>query len=189
MSTDDNPFSSENLESLAFRFPAGSTWDTLLARCAESNYRGAIVGPPGSGKSVLIAQLAQYLAERGLTPRIFRLSAESRRIEKDAVLAEVRRMRAPDVLLLDGAEQLNTHEWLMLRSVIDALAGCIITLHRTGRLPTLIETVTSSELLDDLATEITGGRLPVGEAPAIYARYRGNLRDAFRELRDCWAGG
>jgi len=189
MTTDDNPFSAENLENLAFRFPAGATWDTLLARCAESGYRGAIVGPPGSGKSVLIAELAPRLEERGFTPRIFRLNADSRRVERDAVLAEVRKMRTPDLLLLDGAEQLHTREWLVLRSVIDALAGCIITLHRTGRLATLIETGTTPVLLEDLAAELTGGRLPVGEAAAIHARCHGNLRDGLRELRDRWAGG
>ncbi len=189
MTTHDNPFSAENIDGLAFRFPAGFDWAALLARCAEAGYRCAIVGPPGSGKSILLAQLAPRLAEHGFTPRIFSLSAESRRAHRDAVLAEVRTMRAPDFLLLDGAEQLNTREWLLLRSVIDSLAGCIITQHRTGRLATVIETGTTSALLDELATELTGGRLPVGEAAAIHARYRGNLRDSLRELHDRWAGG
>ncbi len=189
MTAADNPFSTERVEALAFRFPAGVTWPTLLARCAESGYRCAIVGPPGSGKSTLIAQLAPQLAERGFTPRLFHLDAESRRAHRDAVLAEVRHMRAPDLLLVDGAEQLNTREWLILRSAIDSLAGCIITQHRTGRLATLLETGTTPALLENLAAELTGGRLPVGEAPGIHTRCRGNLRDGFRELRDRWAGG
>ena len=189
MTTTDNPFSAERLETLAFRFPAGVTWDTLLARCAESGWRSAIVGPPGSGKSMLIAQLAPHLEARGFTPRLLRLDAESRRAHRDAVLADARQMRAPDFLLLDGAEQLNTREWLILRSVIDSLAGCIITQHRTGRMATLIETGTTPALLEDLAAELTGGRLPVGEAAGIHVRCRGNLRDGLRELRDRWAGG
>lgn len=189
MTTNDNPFSAENIESIAFRFPSGLDWAALLARCAELNWRGAVVGPPGSGKSILLTQLAPRLAQLGFTPRLFSLSAESRRAHRDAVLAEVRNMRAPDFLLIDGAEQLNTREWLILRSVIDSLAGCIISQHRTGRLATLTETGTTSALLDELATELTGGRLPVGEATAIHARYRGNLRDSFRELHDRWAGG
>ena len=189
MTADDNPFSAERLENLAFRFPAAVTWDTLLARCAESGWRSAIVGPPGSGKSILIAQLAPHLEARGFTPRLFHLGAESRRAHRDAILAEVRPMRAPDFLLIDGAEQLNTREWLILRSAIDSLAGCIITQHRTGRLATVLETGTSPALLEDLAAELTGGRLPVGEATSIHTRCRGNLRDGLRELRDRWAGG
>jgi hypothetical protein len=109
-------------------------------------------------------------------------------VEKDGVISEAKRMRAPEILLLDGAEQLQTRDWLILRSVIDGLAGCIITLHRTGRLPTLIETGTTPVLLEELAAELTGGRLPIGEAASIHARARGNIRDCFRELHDRWAG-
>ena len=189
MTTDDNPFSAARIESLAFRFAAGFSWETVLTRCAETGYRCAIIGPPGSGKTILIDQLAPHLEAQGFTPRLFHLNAESRRLERDAVLAEVRTMRTPDLLLLDGAEQLNTREWLILRSAIDSLAGCIITQHRTGRLATLIETGTTPALLDEVAAELTGGRLPVGEAAAIHARCRGNLRNSLRELHGRWAGG
>jgi hypothetical protein len=188
MTDNDNPFADERLERLDFRMPAGSTWESFLKRCADNNYRGAIVGPMGSGKSVLMAQLAPRLAELGLTPRIFHLSPDSRRAEKEAVITETKKMRAPDILLLDGAEQLQTRDWLILRSVIDGLAGCILTLHRTGRLPTLIETTTTPALLEELAVELTGGRLPLGEAAGIFARGRGNIRECFRELHDRWAG-
>jgi hypothetical protein len=188
MTDSDNPFAEERLQQLDYRMPAGMTWEAFLKRCAENNYRGAIVGPMGSGKSVLLAQLAPRLTELGMTPRIFHLSPDSRKAEKEAVIFETKRMRAPDILLIDGAEQLQTRDWLILRSVIDGLAGCIITLHRTGRLPTLMETGTTPNLLEDLAVELTGGRLPLGEAAAIHARARGNLRECFRELHDRWAG-
>ncbi len=189
MTTDDNPFSTARLASLTFRFPSGITWESLLARCVETGYRCAIVGPVGSGKSLLLTQFAPHLTAQGFTPRLFHLGTESRRVEKDAVIAETRKMCAPDFLLLDGGEQLHTREWLSLRSAIDNLAGCIITLHRTGRLPTLVEIGTTPALLEDLAAELTGGRLPVGEAQTIHARCRGDLRASLRELHDRWAGG
>lgn len=189
MSTDDNPFSPDRLARLEFRLPAGVSWEGLIARCVETGYCCAIVGPAGSGKSTLLAQLAPYLVALGFNPRFFHLNAESRRVEREALLAEARGMRAPDFLLLDGAEQLQTREWLSLRSAIDGLAGCIITLHRTGRLPTLVETSTTPALIEDLVTELTGGRLPAGEAVAIHARHHGNLRKCFRELHDRWDGG
>ena len=189
MSASDNPFSPQRLARLDFRLPPGLAWDTLLARCATAEYCCAIVGPPGSGKSLLLRELAPRLTALGFNPRIFHLSLESRRADKDALLAEVRQMRAPDLLLLDGAEQLQTREWLPLRTAINGLAGAIITLHRTGRLPTLLDTTTSPALLDELASALTGGRLPIGEAALIHARHHGDLRLSLRELHDRWAGG
>ncbi len=189
MTTTDNPFAPERLAQLAFRFPTGQSWAGILARCATTEYCGAIVGPAGSGKSTLLVQLAPHLAKLGFKPRFFHLGAENRRAERDALLAEARLMRAPDFLMLDGAEQLQTREWLSLRAAINGLAGAVITLHRTGRLPTLVETVTSPALLEDLTTELTGGRLPLGEAALIHARHHGNLHGCLRELHDRWAGG
>jgi hypothetical protein len=189
MSESDNPFLPERLAQLRFRLPSGHSWDTLLARCATTEYCCAIVGPPGSGKSLLLRELAPRLTALGFNPRAFHLTLDSRRADKDALLAEVREMRAPDLLLLDGADQLQTREWLPLRAAINGLAGAIITLQRTGRLPTLIDISTSPALLDELATELTGGRLPVGEAALIHARNHGDLRLSLRELHDRWAGG
>lgn len=188
MTATDNPFSPGRLARLEFRLPVGVTWESLLARCAALQYCCAIVGPAGSGKTMLLSHLSPHLAALGFKPRLFHLGAETRRAEKDALLAEARRMRAPDFLLLDGAEVLQTREWLSLRTAINALAGAVITLHRTGRLPTLVETTTSPALIEELATELTGGRLPVGEAAQIHARHHGNLHGCLRELHDRWAG-
>ncbi|KAB2645878.1 MAG: ATP-binding protein [Verrucomicrobia bacterium] len=188
MPSTDNPFDHSRLARLEYRFPAGQSWQTLLARCAATEYCCAIVGPPGSGKRLLLHELAARLAALGFRPRPFRLTLETRRADKDALLAEVREMRAPDLLFLDGAEHLQTREWLPLRTAINGLAGAIITLHRTGRLPTLLDTTTSPALLAELATELTDGRLPVGEAALIHTRHHGDLRLCLRELRDRWAG-
>lgn len=184
----DNPFCSGAVENLEFRLPGGLTWDTLVTKLANVNWIGAIVGPHGSGKSSLIEQLGPRLEERGLRPRLFRLTAESVQADKDALLATAREMRAPDMLLIDGAEQLSTRQWLPLRVAVDSLAGCVVTLHRTGRLPTLLETETTPALLAELIGDLTGCSLPPGEAASIHARNRGNMRACFRELYDRWAG-
>ena len=180
----DNPFAAHRLGRLAFRLPAGLTWDAFLARCAAAHWRGAIVGPPGSGRSTLIEQLAPRLHERGLTPHLFRITAESPVAEKEDLLTRVRAMRAPDVLLLDGAEQFSTREWLTLYSAASPLAGCLITVLRTSRLPTLLETKTSPPLLADLTAELTGERLADPAAAALFKRHVGNLRECLRALYD-----
>ena len=184
----DNPFCSGAIERLEFRLPGALTWDTLIAKLENSNWIGAIVGPHGSGKSTLIEQLGPHLEARGLRPRLFRLTAESVQADRDALLATARELRAPDLLLLDGAEQLSTRQWLPLRVAVDSLAGCVVTLHRTGRLPILLETETTPALLAELIADLTGCSLAPGEAASIHARNRGNMRECFRELYDRWAG-
>lgn len=180
----DNPFASHRIEALAFRLPAGLTWDAFLARCAAAKWRGAIVGPHGSGKTALLEQLVPRLRECGFRPHVFRVHAETPAAEKAALLARVRPMRAPDFLLLDGAEQFSTREWLTLYSAASPLAGCLITVHRTSRLPTLLETKTSPALLAELAAELTGEPLPEPEAAALHKRHLGNLRECLRALYD-----
>jgi energy-coupling factor transporter ATP-binding protein EcfA2 len=180
----DNPFASHRLESLAYRLPGGLTWDALLSRCAAMRWRGAIVGPHGSGKTTLLEQLAPRLRERGFTPHLFQITADSTLAEKEAVLARVRTLHAPNLLLLDGAEQFSTREWLRLHSAASPMAGCLITVHRTSRLPTLLETKTTPALLAELAAELTGERLADTDVVALFKRHLGNLRECLRTLYD-----
>jgi hypothetical protein len=180
----DNPFAAHRLEALPFRLPEGHTWDDFLARCTAAKWRGAIVGPHGSGKTTLFEQLLPHLRERGFTPHLFRIHAESPLAEKLAILTRTRSLRAPDLLLLDGAEQFTTREWLTLHSAASAAAGCLITVHFTSRLPTLLETRTSPALLIELAAELTGDSLSNATATSLFKRHSGNLRDCLRTLYD-----
>lgn len=182
----DNPFRTECVDRLEFHLPGQFTWDTLLARLGNVSWCGAIVGPHGSGKTTLIEQLAPRIEERGFRPRLYRLDAASKMSDKEALVAAVRELSAPDLLLLDGAEQLSTRQWLPLRVAAETLAGFVITVHRSSRLPTLVETETSAALLNDLVEELAEFRLPPMEATAIFTRHRGNIRDCLRELYDRW---
>ena len=184
----DNPFAAHRIEALAFRMPKGTTWEEFLERCTAAKWRGAIVGPHGSGKTTLLEQLVPRLREQGFVPHLFRIHTESPLIEKQALLTRVRALRAPDLLLLDGAEQLTTREWLTLHSAASTMAGCLITVHRTSRLPTLLETRTTPELLVELAEELTGDRLSNSEAGALLKRHVGNIRECLRSLYDRRAG-
>lgn len=183
----DNPFASHRLENLAFRLPNGLTWDAFLARCAAANWRGTIVGPHGSGKSTLLEQMLPHLRRRGFTPLLFRVNAETSTAERVSIIDRVRTLRAPEFLLLDGAEQFNTREWLTLYSAASPLAGCVISVHRTSRLPTLLETKTSPALLVELTAELTGNPLPEQEAVTLFRRHLGNLRECLRALYDRYA--
>jgi GTPase SAR1 family protein len=185
----ENPFASCHLERLAFRFPAGVDWETLLKRMEANQWCASIVGGQGSGKTTLLEQLAPRLEERGFQPVFFRLTAEGSMRDKERLPDKIREVAtAPNFILLDGAEQLSTRHWLSVRASVTKAAGFVVTVHRSSRLPVVLELETSVRLLNSLATELSGGKLPEDEAEAIFHRHRGNIRECLRELYDRWAG-
>ena len=62
-----NPFSSERIRpgALTYLTGEGESVDDLIDRLEGTGFRGQIVGPHGTGKSTLLADLAAELARRG----------------------------------------------------------------------------------------------------------------------------
>lgn len=173
----DNPFASDRVERLRYRLPEGLTWDELLERLASLRFRAALVGPHGRGKTTLLEELARRLAARGFRVRTVTLRQDERRID----WGRLRGLGAEDILLLDGAELLGRIAWLRVRLSCRRAGGLIVTSHRPGLLPTLLECETTPELLAALARELTGDELEVGE---LFVRHGGNLRMAFWQMYD-----
>jgi ATPase subunit of ABC transporter with duplicated ATPase domains len=184
----ENPFASSQIEKLEFRFPPGVNWEVLLKRLEAQQWCASIVGGNGSGKTTLLEQLAPHLEARGFEPVFFRLNSESSMRDKERLSDTLRAVRKPGFILLDGAEQLSTRHWLSVRGAASQAAGFVVTVHRSSRLPVVLELETNAALLDDLVSELTGGKLPDHEAGGILHRHRGNVREALRELYDRWAG-
>jgi hypothetical protein len=182
----DNPFGARRIERLPFRFPAGDDWPALLSRLEAHAWRGAIVGPHGTGKTTVLEQLLPHLTARGFRPHLLTLRAESTAADKQTLLTAAA-LHAPDFLLLDGAEQLSPRQWQSLEHSTRTAAGCVITMHHTARLPTVLETTSSPTLLDDLTHELSAAPLHPGESNRLFQRHAGNLRDCLRELYDRWA--
>jgi len=183
----DNPFRSELV--LTLRFRLGGSWDALLARFEGLGRRGAIVGPHGSGKTTLLEDLAPRFREAGFTLRPLRLDTETPRFEPGFLDRFFASLGPRDLLLFDGAEQLGALAWHHFERRSRAAAGLLVTTHRPGRLPTLIETSTTPELLETLVAQILGdaaSELRPGMS-ALFERHRGNLREALRELYDRYA--
>lgn len=182
----DNPFATDRV--LACRYePQGWTWDELMVRLRGLRYRGAIVGPHGTGKTTLLEDLRSYLDEAGVPTIHLQLWADKRRLGREdwSRLDAARRARA--VVLLDGAEQLRPLRWLHLLVRVRKCRGLVVTLHRAGRLPTLVQTTTSPALLRRIAMTLDPAHdLP--DAPDLHTRHAGNLREALRELYDRRAG-
>jgi hypothetical protein len=164
----DNPFRTERLEALAFRFLEGD-WDQLWSRLAALK-RAALVGPCGSGKTTLLHELARRLPARGLRPHV--------------VVAPERPppLGAGDALLIDGAERLR--RW---QSYASEAALVVVTQHRPGPLPTLLDTRTTPALLAALVEELAPGLVPQAEVGTLFARSGGDLRQALLALYDRFA--
>jgi hypothetical protein len=173
----DNPFASGRVESLRYRLPEGVTWDGLLHRLAALRFRAALVGPHGHGKTTLLEELAPRLTARGFRVRTVTLRQDERRVN----WARFRSLGPDDILFLDGAELLGRLAWLRVRFHCRRAGGLIVTSHRPGLLPTLLECKTTPELLAGLVRELTGEELETGE---LFARHGGNLRLAFWEMYD-----
>ena len=182
----DNPFASHRVEGLAFRFN-GLGLSGLRQRLEEMGGRSAIVGPKGSGKTTLLEELATTLPGE---PVKVRIEGGCRHPWRTVRAQLPSRVTSNHVMLVDGAEQLGPIGWRLLLRATRHARSFVATLHRPGRLPTLIECRPHHALLCDLVEELT----PV-DAPALipgleelFQRHDGDIRLCLRELYDMYAG-
>lgn len=176
----DNPFASDRVLKVRYRLPEGWTWESLLDRLAALGWRAAIVGPHGRGKTTLLEDLAPRLEARGFRTRMLTLWDDHPRLSSEDQ-ARLRDLGPRDFVLLDGAEQLGRLSWHFLKRRCRRAGGLLITSHRPGLLPTLLECDTSPELLAGIVRELG---VEVSDAETLFARHGGNLRNALRELYD-----
>jgi hypothetical protein len=188
----DNPFAVDRV--LAFRYrPQGWTWDELRSRLRELGYRAAIVGPHGSGKTTLLEDLEPRLAALGFRTRRLRLDRETPSFPAGYLDRELAGVGAADVILFDGAEQMNRLAWLRFRLRAARAGGLVVTSHTPGLLPTLVECTTTPHLLGEMVDTLIDDRCGEGggefraDLPELFGRHGGNLREAVRELYDRFA--
>src|SRR5688572_13545638 len=172
----DNPFAAERMHAIRY-LPMGWTWEEMLARLATMRNRAAVVGPHGTGKTTFLAGLARQLRERGWHCRSIMLRSDDRRIPLTEGLGE------SDIVIVDGAEQLSPLAWRRLIWKTRRAGGLIISSHAPGRLPTLLRTAATAEILQHVLRELSID--PAGiECEALLRQHGGNVRDLLRELYD-----
>ena len=186
----ENPFRTERVHRVRYRFVDG-TWDGLMARLKELDYRAALVGPDGSGKTTLLEELAPRLAHVGFGARRLFLNDQKRSFPKVFTDQFFATLDANDIILFDGADLMGRLAWLRFRRRARKAAGLVITSHRPGILPTLIDCSTTPELLGGIIVDLLGKdydgrreRLP----RRLLEKHEGNVRNALRELYDIHAG-
>ena len=179
----DNPFATDRVLRVRYR-PQGWTWDAMLARLAAMDYRGAIVGPEGRGKTTLLEDLGERLKERGLRLRHLRLSRERPHLDRASRRALVTDISDRDVILFDGAEQMGRLAWWNILRLSRRAGGLVITSHRAGLLPTLVECETSVALLGQIVHTLHPPARDPDVIQSLFLRHGGNIRNALRELYD-----
>lgn len=184
MWAEDNPFNQTSLERLPYTLP-GTTWSAIRQRLEALDYRAAIVGPYGSGKSRLLSELDCRLADNPFTVKRLRLSNERRAFPSGFLHGFLKSLTPSDLILFDEANQLNRFSWLYFNWYSQRAGGLIITSHRAGLLPTLTTCAVSLALLTDLVTDLLGHELPPDLKPMLahlLRQHRGNLHLIFGEL-------
>ena len=188
MKARENPFRSDRVLQFHYRLQ-GESWESLLARLERLNYRAAIVGPEGTGKTTLLGDLAARLAAKGFTLKPLTLTRERRVFRPERLRPFFSGLAPPDVVLLDGAEQMGQLAWYRFNRACRRAAGLVITTHHPGRLPTLIECSTDPDLLQWIVGELLGEQAAAWRdtAERLYLAHDGNLRDVLRAMYDLFA--
>lgn len=178
----NNPFRVDRILSIRFE-PQGWTFPALMDRLRKLNYRAAIVGSEGTGKTTLLEDLASHLTTSNLTARYLRLDRDHQAFDERALRDLFAHIGVRDVVCLDGCEQLTDAAWRVFQRRTAPAGGLIVTTHQPGRLPTLVECSTTPSLLRKIVERLTMSGYPFDET-ALLARHRGNIRDALRALYD-----
>lgn len=183
----ENPLTVQRVRRLRYRL-TGASWEEMLQRLHALDYRAAIVGAHGHGKTTLMEDLGQRLAAEGWEVRSLRLqrgqgwlTAEQRRSLVDGAGRRA-------MWFVDGIDELSALErWRLLRE--RRAGGMVIAVHREGLLPTLWRCETSPRLLEALLSElgVGGEHRPGPSAERLFAEHDGNLREALRALYDVYA--
>ena len=192
MKARDNPFATHRLDALDYR-PQGETWEEMLSRLQTMGWRGAVVGPEGSGKTALLDDLARRLRCKGWQILGVQVAAGQRALAADG-LETLRAAAVSQVAILaDGTEQLSPSGWRdVMRASADAGALVAAThpgASRSPALPPWVQCRTSQELLLHLAMELLGSRAQglQWECNRAFAARGGNVRLALLDLYDVWA--
>ena len=183
-----NPFSVDRVQTIRYR-PSETTFDDILSRLGAMDYRAAIVGPEGTGKTTLLEDLQYALQRQGLPTRMVFVNDTSpldRRMRRQLIS----QLESEEIVLLDGADAIGRVMWTFLRRhILRHAAGLVITTHRPGRLPTLIDCTTTPDLLNTIVTELLPETHSIDAATLhhLYHHYEGNIRNCLRDLYDLCA--
>ncbi len=162
----------------------------LLGRLRQLDFRAAIVGPEGSGKTSVLEELGHELSKEGFNVLRSRVDSGVGPTKTGGKLPPLlKEITGKDIILLDGVEQIPERVWRGFLRHSASAAGLVITSHQGGRLPTLLSCQTSLELFRNLVLQLLKEERHVKDLPLseIFERREGNVRLALLDLYDLFA--
>lgn len=182
----DNPFNAQRLDTLAY-VEFDHNLSDIADKLKQMNYRGAICGPHGCGKTAMLQALGDELMRHGLTPLPLFINSDHRGTLPKSWQVTIRKARPTDVLLLDGYDLLPwwARGWVLTRS--SNAGGVIVTAHKRVFFHTIAQPHSSLALLNHLIDQLMPGDDVQINTERLFDRAQGNLRDAFRLAYDDYA--
>ena len=187
---DSNPFATRFTRpgALPFLFPAEVDAPKLARQLAANHWWGEIVGPHGTGKSSLLAELAPLLEGAGRT--LVRATLSRDRRQPPFTAADAALWTAATQVIVDGYEQLSWWNRRTLQAwVRGRKAGLLVTTHQPLGLPPLWRTAPTLELAQQLVARLLpSGDSTIGaeDVASAFANSTTNLREMLFALYDVY---
>lgn len=178
----ENPFRVERMHSIRYWDPT-LDWEKLIARLEEMQWRAALVGKHGQGKTTLLLELGERLSAGGHTVQHLVVGDEHR-------VQSTLEPRGDVIYLIDGVERLDPMGWLAFRWRLREAKGAVITAHHPGRMPTLHLCRSTPETIAYLLGELVPEEAEIlrERIPRFFDEYRGDCRQVLFALYDEFAG-
>ena len=184
-----NPFSTRHIRpgAIPYIFRDGDSATPLVALLQANHWWGQIIGPHGTGKSTLLAELMPRLAITGRQPLLIELHDGERSLAAHREL--LAQAHADTIVIIDGYEQLSCwHKWRLRLHCRRRGAGLLVTAHASAGLPQIAETAVDAETAQAVLARLVSH--PAAEDQAALTRalaaHGGNLREALFDLYDLY---
>lgn len=149
-------------------------------RLKRHGYRGAICGPKGCGKSVMLHALGDELLSHGLSPLPLQIGDNQAKTLPIEWRRTIRKARPTDALLLDGYDLLPAwaRAWVWFAS--GRAGAVVVTSHHDVRCKTLARPTPTATLLKNLSEQLHHADHNAIDYDAVLERSGGDLRRALQ---------